>query len=396
MSFAGRPAKAGHGPGERECLVSLHLVPGLGPRRLAGLLDWFGSARAAWEAPAEALAQVPGLPGKVAAALDSLRRERTPEAIVGDLSRAGTVPVTLLDDDYPPDLRSIADCPPVLYVRGNPSALRGPAVAVVGTRRPSAYGLEVTAALARELAQAGVVVVSGLAVGVDAAAHRATVDAGGRTVAVIGSGLDRLYPAANMSLAAAVLRAGGAVISQFPADTLPAKGTFVARNRVVAGLVRGVVVTEAPSGSGALITAGFAKRLGRPVLAVPGPVTSRGFDGCLELLRRGARAVGCGEHVLDDLGLAAEAAARRPGQATAARLVSPGRAGEDFGRRTTRGSLPSHAETVLRCLEPGEVVPLALLSARTGLDPDQLGSALGLLEVRGLVSRQPGQGYARR
>jgi DNA processing protein len=366
---------------ERDFWLALSRVPGIGAKRLAGLVGTFGSARGVWEAAPAALEGC-GLPAPVLGSLLKARREGDPEKAAIALARLGLSAVTLLDVGFPSELRSDPGSPPALFVRGDVACVSAPGVAVVGTRRPTHAGLEVTAEIAGDLAAAGLVIISGLALGIDAAAHRAALDAGGRTVAVLGSGHNHLYPAANDGLAREIVAHDGAVISQFDPDTIPEKGRFLVRNRVVAGLARGVVGTEAPLGSGALRTARHARSLGRVVMAVPGPVSNPAYGGCLELIREGARAVGNAAHVLADLG--APARARPAGEPDGPH----GREDEPYGPA-------DRAATVLDCLGPGEAVPFALLMARTGLSADSLGVALGLLEIRGLVSRQPGQNYAR-
>ncbi len=401
MSHPGAPGSPGLPPGgpgpisdeERACFAALAWAPGIGPARHRALLAAHGSARAAWAAADEEILANRDLPGPVARGLVACRRRTDPVRLLRSLTDDGLAVVTSLDGTYPSRLLSVPDPPPVLTLRGDPAALTGPAVAVVGTRRPTPYGLETTLAIAGDLAAAGVCVVSGLALGVDGAAHRAALQAGGRTVAVLGTGLQAIYPARHAELAAGIAAGGGAVISQFGPDTLPAKANFIVRNRVVAGLALGVVVTEAPAGSGALRTAGFARGYGRPVLAVPGPVTSPSFDGCLDLIRGGARAVASAAHVLEAVGLGelrAELALRcgRPG---------PGCGGPDGGPGGGPGAdgLSGDLRRVLAALGPGEVAPLARLAARTGLSPERLGAALSILEVRGLIFRQPGPSYTR-
>jgi DNA processing protein len=264
-------------------------------------------------------------------------------------------------------------------------------VAVVGTRRPTPYGLEVTADIAAGLAETGVVIVSGLALGVDAAAHRAALDAGGTTVAVLAGGVMESHPRGNRSLAEDIGRSG-AVISPFPPGTIAVKGNFLRRNRVVAGLALGVVVTEAPEGSGALTTAAFARAIGRKVMAVPGTVTSPASAGCLELLRGTGRLVRDADDVLAELGLG------RTGGRTSGK-AGPGRSRAGGVGQTRRdaavGEGGGAAAAVLSALGRGEVVPFALLMARTGLEADRLGTILGLLEVKGLVSRLPGGNYVK-
>jgi len=252
----------------------------------------------------------------------------------------------------------------------------------------------VTAEIAGDLAASGLAVVSGLALGVDAAAHRAALGAGGVTVAVLGSGHNHLYPGSNTGLARRIVARGGAVISQFDPDALPERAKFVVRNRVVAGLALGVVVTEAPAGSGALKTARFGRALCRTIMAVPGPGSSPTFAGCVELLREGARAVTSAAHVLSDLALPGPARST-PADPGGVRATRAGWSGEACPVSVPLDGPVSQATAVLACFDPGEVVPFDRLISRTGLSVENLSAALGLLEIKGLVSRQAGQNYLR-
>lgn len=395
---------------ERAYWVSLSSVPGIGSKRFFGLVEWFGSARAAWGASAAELEASRVLPAEVRQALLRGRERSDPFRAYAEQARTCTRIVTALDAAYPCGLLSIAGRPPVLYVLGDPECLEAPSVAVVGTRKPTPYGREMTSGLVREIARAGVTVISGLAVGIDTVAHRAALEAGGRTVAVLGSGLGHLYPPCNSGLAREMVSGGGAVISQFPSDTIPGERNFVARNRVVAGMALGVVVTEAPSGSGALLTASAAREFGRVVMAVPGPLTSPTYQGSLECLRLGGKAVGSGSHVLVDIGI--EAVADWPGPLNPGPQGSSSASGE--GQRSTSGAEPSltpdpsraitdprgtlgpDGRMVLDAIGEGEAVGFGVLTARTGLKADRLGAVLGVLEVMGLVVRLPGDSYARR
>ncbi len=372
-------------PSDRDYLVALALAPAIGAKRLALLLERLGSPPAAWSASPEAVASC-RFPAPVTAGLLAWRRSTDPARLRAGLQEEGLQTVLAGEPGYPGILRAVPRHPPVLCLRGDPAALAGPAVSVVGTRKPTPYGLEVARAFAMELAASGVSVVSGLALGIDGAAHRGALEAGGRTVAVLGTGLRRLYPREHEGLAADIVSAGGAVISQFGPDTLPRKGNFIARNQVVAGLGRGVVVVEAPEGSGALTTARFASLFGRVVMAVPGPVTSPESDGCLVLLREGAVAVGSREQILASVGLAAPA---RSASAATGRRQAP--AASEAGD----GGPPGEAGTVLAAIGTGESPGFEALLSRTGLPPGRLGAALGLLEVRGFILRRPGSRYAR-
>ncbi len=286
---------------ERESFIALNQVAGLGPITVSRLVEAMGSASAIRQAAAADLQAVRGV-GRDRAA--QIRRELEAADPAAELARAAELGVTLLtwaDAAYPAQLKAIADPPLVLYVRGDATALRGPGVAVVGTRHPTVYGREASRRMAYQLAAAGYVVVSGLAHGIDTEAHRGAVQAKGRTVAVLGGALDRLYPADNEGLAAEMTAAGGAVVSEFPFGRAPDRQTFPMRNRVVSGLSRGVLVIEAPVHSGTLITVSQALDQGRSVMALPGRVDSPASCGCHDLIRAGARLVVDAEQVIEEL-----------------------------------------------------------------------------------------------
>jgi DNA processing protein len=276
---------------DREQLILLNLVPGLGPRRARRLLDEFGGVQALAAAPAALVQRVdrigPELAGRIVRGLADVGALEQEQRLA---ARAGCEILTTADAGYPAPLRTIADPPPALYVKGAWRPQDEPAVALVGARRASLYGLEAAQRLAGDLAARGLTVVSGLARGIDAAAHRGCLRAQGRTVAVLGGGLSRLYPPEHRELAEEIARQG-AVLSEFPMTHPPAAGNFPRRNRVISGLSRGVVVVEAGARSGALITADQALEQGREVFAVPGPITAPTSQGTHELLRQGARLV---------------------------------------------------------------------------------------------------------
>jgi DNA processing protein len=285
---------------EQRALLALHLVPNLGPRRLAALLEKFGSAAAVLDASAAELLQVPYigdiLANQFRAALDHIDVDQ-------ELALVAEHGVRLLfqaEGDYPALLKTIPDPPPVLYVRGELLPEDQQAVAIVGTRHCTAYGRRVAERLARDLARTGWTVVSGLARGIDASAHRGALAGGGRTLAVLANGLSRIYPPEHAGLANEVV-AAGAVLSEASMNMEPLAGMFPARNRIISGLARGVVIVEAGDRSGALITAEHALEQGREVFAVPGPVDSAASAGVLELLRHGARLVRHADDIIEDL-----------------------------------------------------------------------------------------------
>ncbi|HEY8391188.1 MAG TPA: DNA-processing protein DprA [Capillibacterium sp.] len=266
--------------------IALHKAPGIGPKRFYQLLKAFGSARAVWESDLAALSAVLG--PKVAGDFMTFRRNCSLPAEKERVEKAGCRVMLVTDPAYPPLLKKIHDPPPVLYYYGDFRPEDRLAVALVGSRRATPGGLATAHKLAADLAAQGVTVVSGLARGIDSAAHRGALSIeGGRTIAVLGSGLDRIYPPENTSLAVEIARRG-VVCSEFPLGTPPYAGNFPARNRIISGLSLGVTVVEATSDSGSLITADFALEQGRDVFAVPGPIEREGSRGPHGLIKQGA------------------------------------------------------------------------------------------------------------
>src|SRR5688500_6485030 len=265
--------------------VELNMTPGIGPRAAAKLLERFGSAEAVYKATRAELEQL-RLPPEAVDTIIARELQSRADAEIQAVKRLGG-DILLLDDGvYPPSLREIYDPPIVLYVKGAWSdCLDQPCVGVVGSRRCSTYGQNSAIMLARDLAQRGVTVVSGFARGIDAAAHRGALDAGGRTVAVLGTGIDEVYPRDHKKLAAEILERGGALVTQFPLSTPPVSENFPYRNRIISGLSLGVVVVEAAENSGSLITARLAIEQNREVFAVPGNITSRNSFGTNYLIK---------------------------------------------------------------------------------------------------------------
>lgn len=285
---------------ERDFWVAFHFVPFVGPSRLRRLEDHFGSLERAWSADSNRLRAV--LDERSHAALIKVRAEIDVAKLQSKLERDGISTVTLVDDDYPALLREASGPPPVLFYRGQLIETDTTAVAIVGTRRVSTYGHEVASRIGAGLARAGVTIVSGLALGVDGIAHQAALEAGGRTIAVLGGGVKRIYPHEHRGLARRIAQQG-AVMSEYAPERKPDAPNFPARNRIISGLSLGVVVVEAPERSGALITVDFAADQGRDVFAVAGNVTAPNSMGTNRLIRDGARLVRSAEDVLEDLRL---------------------------------------------------------------------------------------------
>ncbi len=287
--------------GEWGHLIALQRVEAVGSVRLRAALAALGSPRAIWRAPEERLAAIPGFGLAAARALAAARRESDPD---GELERAwecGMALTALAEPAYPERLRHIFD-PPLLLLHQGPVPEWSLAVAVVGTRRSTHYGETQAYRLGRDLASAGVLVISGLARGIDAATHRGALDAGGRTTAFLGGSVDRFWPPENCHLKDRMLAAGMALYSEYPPGMPPRQWRFPARNRLVAAIAHAVVVVEAPARSGAMITATQAADYATDVMAVPGPADSARFAGSHQLLREGARLVRHADDVLADLG----------------------------------------------------------------------------------------------
>jgi DNA processing protein len=288
-----------HYPPYTRYYLGFNLVPGVGPARLARLIERCGSVEGAWHADAFDLAAA-GLDARSSAALAAAQHRLDLDAELERVQRSGVQLLTLEDAAYPRLLREAPGAPPLIYVRGEVLAADSWAVAVVGTRTPTVYGREATLRLVRELAEAGVTIVSGLALGVDTVAHTAALDAGGRTLAVLGSGVDQPYPERNRRLAERIIEQG-ALIADYPLGMKPIAANFPPRNRIISGLSLGTLVVEAGIRSGALITVNFALEQGREVLAVPGPIFSPQSAGAHQLLRDGATLVTSVTDLLDAL-----------------------------------------------------------------------------------------------
>jgi DNA processing protein len=287
-------------PAELEARLRLHRLPELGPARFKKLLEAFGSASKAISAPASAWRAL-GLP------LACAEARRCPEIRDGAshalawMERQAQHLLMWDQPDYPSLLKEISDAPPLLFVAGDPGILEKPQLAMVGSRRASRPGMDTAAAFSRSLAGAGFVITSGLALGIDAAAHQAALDVGGQTVGVLGTGLENFYPQRNRRLADAMIASGSAVLSEFPLDTGPSASNFPRRNRIISGLSLGVLVVEASVASGSLITARLAAEQGREVYAIPGSIHHPGARGCHQLIRDGAVLVETIEHILEGL-----------------------------------------------------------------------------------------------
>lgn len=363
--------------------VRLACVPGIGPRLRQVLLERFGSHQAVFAASAVQIAALPGFGRKAAAAITDPAGERTAGEVIDLCRRRGVTVLAEGKHGYPPLLSRIADPPGILFLRGTIEPCDSLAVAIVGARHATTYGRKVAWQLAGGLARAGYTVVSGLARGIDAAAHRGALDAGGRTLAVLGNGVLDVYPPEHADLASEVA-ARGAVLGEALPLAAPYPGCFPQRNRVVSGLSLGTVVVEASSRSGALITARIAGEQGREVFAVPGPIDSRMSRGCHDLIRDGARLVQSVDDVLEELGPLFEtttSAAGHPIQSPAELQLA------DLERQVL------DACDGIRTAGP---VGIDDVVAACGLAASQVIAAVGVLEMRRILRRLPGNQVERR
>ncbi|WP_411564079.1 DNA-processing protein DprA [Pseudomonas shirazensis] len=287
-------------PAELEARLRLHRLPDVGMRRFLTLIEAFGSASSALSAPATAWRTL-GLTAATCEARRSPQVRDGASAAMAWLERPGQHLLMWDQPGYPSLLGEIDDAPPLLFVAGNVEILERPQLAVVGSRRASPPALDNAAAFSRCLARAGFTITSGLALGVDGAAHRAALDAQGSTIGVLGTGLEKLYPQRHKALAQEMIERGSAVVSEFPLDAGPLPGNFPRRNRIISGLSLGVLVVEAGTASGSLISARLAAEQGREVYAIPGSIHHPGAKGCHQLIRDGALLVESVEQILDSL-----------------------------------------------------------------------------------------------
>jgi len=374
-------------PGERGRIrhwLALAAAPGVGPRTVIQLLEHFGSAAAACSAARAELREL----GLSAVAIDTLQApERRPiDAALAWAEQDAAVILTLEDQAYPTQLRNLDAPPPVLFLRGDPTLLAEPQIAMVGSRNPTPGGVDTAREFASYLAGLGLVITSGMAIGIDGAAHTGAL-ASGRTIAVLGTGPDRVYPAAHRDLARRIAERG-ALLTEFPPGTGPHASHFPRRNRVISGLSLGTLVVEAAPRSGSLITARYAMEQGREVFAIPGSIHNPLARGCHALIRQGAKLVDSADQVLEEVGpqlrrLMAEpttacdqgVAAAPPG--ASAMLTDP-----DYRQLLdAMGHDP---------LAPDQII------ARSGLPAQAVSSMLLLLELQGHVSSHPGGRYSLR
>ncbi len=350
--------------------IGFNLVPGIGPARLRALLEHFGDLKSAWQADPREWREA-GLDRRSLESLISTRKTISLDEEEAKVAQAGAQAITWEDENYPPRLRHIHNPPPLLYVKGGIIPRDEWAVAVVGTRNPSHYGKQVVDQIAGDLARNGITVISGLARGIDSLGHRAALEAGGRTIAVLGSGIDIIYPAEHTKLARAIIEKG-ALVTEYPLGTPPEGGNFPPRNRIISGLALGTVIVEAGERSGALITADYTLEQGRELFAVPGNIVARKSRGTNSLIQEGgAKLIFSVEDIMEELNLT---------------MIEE--------HREVQEILPENeTESMILGLVSQEPVHVDEIGRKSGLPIAQVTSTLALMELKGLVRQVGGMNY---
>jgi DNA processing protein len=354
---------------ELKYWVSFSRIPGIGRVKVSQLLEYFNSLESAWLAPAGELKKS-GLDSKSISNITSMRQNFSPDAEMDALNKYRVKAIPCNSSDYPQRLREIHDYPPIIYLRGQILPEDECCLAVVGTRRVTSYGRQVTEEIVADLAKNKITIVSGLAKGIDSVAHQTTLDFGGRTIAVLGNGLDTVYPAENVNLARKIME-NGALISEYPLGIRPKADNFPRRNRIMSGISLGVLVIEAGEKSGALITAEQALEQNREVFAVPGSILSPTSKGTNSLLQQGAKLVINYTDILQELNLAMVA------QQLEMKELLPENSTEALLLKQL-STEPTHIDEICR---------------RSGLPASLVGSTLAMMELKGLTKQISGMNY---
>lgn len=367
-----------------EYMILLNLLPDIGHLRFTNMISHFGSLKNIFKASEEELQEVKEIGPKIARGIINCEREKLLERELKLIDKYGVKVISSFDKDYPENLKEIYDPPLVLYVKGDLKAEDKFAIAVVGSRNASLYGIKTAERLGYELAARGLTLISGLARGIDAAGHKGALKARGRTIAVLGSGLADIYPSEHAKLAEEIEK-NGAVVSEFPIQTPPLKDNFPRRNRIISGLSLGVVVVEASKNSGALITADFALEQGRELFAVPGQARNATSAGTNMLIREGAKLVECADDIIEELG-----------DVIRGHLKEESKTDKDATDSVIPSvDLSSNDKKILKVVadEPlsvDDIIDGTDISASTILD------SLTRLEIKGLVEQLPGKLYVRK
>lgn len=353
--------------------IWLKSIPGIGEKRFFGLKDYFGSPEKVWNASKEELQRIPGMEKLADSVFSSQYREKA-EEYMNNLNKNGIRLISIEDSEYPGILKNIHAPPQIIYIKGCMNLFNLSAIAIVGARRATSYGTDMARRLARELAFRGITVISGMARGVDTYAHKGTLEAGGKTIAVMGCGIDIAYPPENSKLMEKVCQSG-AVISEYGMGVKPFAPNFPARNRIISGLSKGVVVIEAGEKSGSLITADLALEQGREVFAVPGNADSNFSKGTNSLIKQGAKLVTSVEDILEEF-------------EELKNIKIKNKRNEDLK------GLSEDERKLIESLDAGPV-HIDMLSRATGYTAQKINTMLMMLELKGVIKQLPGKFFAR-
>ena len=360
--------------------IALNMIPGVGGSVFKRLVDSFGSPKAVLSASRKELGRIRGLTPLVCQAIEEYR-DRVPIERELDLIQKHNVKViTIRDDSYPANLKAIYDPPQVLYVKGEILPGDSFSVSVVGTRTASAYGKMAAERLSKQLASRGITIVSGMAYGVDTAAHKGALEAGGRTIAIVGNGVDIVYPSGNVGLCEEIVKSG-AVVSEFAMSSPPLRGNFPRRNRLISGIALGTLVVEAPERSGALLTADFALEQGREVFAVPGQIFSEVSKGTNNLIKQGAKLIQSVDDIIDEL-------PNRLGE-------KPGTEDNTWKDEQIESQLAGDEKAVWKAISASPI-HIDDVSKVAGLPSYKVSVSLVTLELKGLIRQLPGKMFARK
>lgn len=353
-------------------LNALNKIPGIGPQKIRKLLTRFATAESAWHANFSALSTALGSE-KLAEQIVEARKKINPETEWEKILDANITVFDFHSPHYPKLLKEIPNPPYLLYARGTLSPNEHPSISIVGTRKNSPYGKQVAVDFSTKLARAGFLITSGLALGIDAFAHQSTLEAGGKTVAVLGSGIDdaHIYPRINFNLAKDIIANGGLLISEYPPETSPSENTFPARNRIIAGLSLGTLVIEAAESSGALITAKMALECNREVFSIPGPIFSPASQGTNSLIKSGAKLVSNIQDILEEINLPFF-------KSTPVLREKYPQTAEETLILETLGEIPTHIDKIAKLTKLGTAV---------------VASNLSLMEIKGWTKNIGGQNY---
>ncbi len=370
----------------KDCWVVLNLIPGIGALRIKKLLEYFKSPERILNASVKELQKVEGIGREFAGRITRWRETVDVKRELELVEKYGAYVLNLDDEEYPCRLREIYDPPAVLYVKGEVSANDEKAIAIVGTRYPSFYGRMITEDLGKKLAMRGFTIVSGMARGIDSAAHRGALAVKGRTIAVLGCGIDTVYPPENARLMKEII-SSGAVLSEFPIGAKPDRENFPRRNRIISGLSLGVIVVEAAKNSGSLITAGFALEQGREVFAVPGKVDSPKSYGTHRLIKEGAKLVQDVDDILEELSMQVRGLGGGKSQ-------DP-KNGMSARQQTDVPHLKGEEEKVYELLS-SDPRHIDVICSEANLPVSKVSSTLVMLEVKGLIRQLPGKQFAKK